>query len=228
MATQAHHPGSGIYRPQPGWLQWTVVRNLVEDKSHAHGFGKQRIAIVLAGADAATGRVPIAGTTTNPMFRDGTPRARIPSRLWEDRYPQDLWRNGYFWGGRTAWIDASDFYDPIGPLTLELLGLADKTTTIADSVLSEACWHTVTAERQAVDMGEFVSGTVRTADAHGVIITLDDDRTGWIGPSDITDLGPCPSPEYIFTPGERVHARIIQDGGHLVRLSTASGVLTAP
>lgn len=86
-----------------GEIVWVSIFNSLENSAAR---GKRRPAVLLYRCD---GHWMTMGLTSNPHFRDGTPRVAIPS-------PEHvgLKGSGYLWGDRATRVSALDLGDHIG------------------------------------------------------------------------------------------------------------------
>ena len=88
---------------ESGEVVWVSIFNSIENSAAK---GKPRPAVLLYRRD---GHWMTMGLTTNPRFRDGTPRVAIPA---PERV--GLKGTGYLWGDRATRVSALDIGDHIG------------------------------------------------------------------------------------------------------------------
>ncbi|MEX2441375.1 MAG: hypothetical protein WD400_01880 [Pontimonas sp.] len=132
-----YYDGGGSRRPAelaPGELVWANIINGLENKTAT---GKARPVILIEPRGAAWKTM---GLTTNPRYRDGSPRVAITN-------PGDvgLKAPGWLWGDRLCWTARIDIQDHIGwideALAFDVIELAGIGGTTAQVLLTAAHEH---------------------------------------------------------------------------------------
>lgn len=134
-SVRQRYPRGGPRRPAdlaPGELVWARIINGLENPNAA---GKSRPGILIEARGSAWRTM---GLTTNPRYRDGSPRIPIPdSRSVGLRLP------GWLWGNRLCWVSGIDIESHIGwvdePLSTAVAGLAHLNGATVDKLLASAC-----------------------------------------------------------------------------------------
>jgi hypothetical protein len=118
----------------PGELVWARIINGLENPGAT---GKFRPVILI---EARGSQWHTMGLTTNPCYRDGSPRVGIP-----DPEAVGLERPGWLWGERLAWSATLDITDHIGwveeALALEVIELAGLRGTVVGDLLGACDEH---------------------------------------------------------------------------------------
>ena len=117
-----------------GELVWARIINGLEDPKAA---GKSRPVILIEVRGSAWRTM---GLTTNPRYRDGSPRVPIPdSRAVGLRLP------GWLWGDRLCWVSGIDIEGHIGwvdeSLSMAVAGLARLHGATLDELLAAGRRH---------------------------------------------------------------------------------------
>ena len=118
----------------PGELVWANIINGLENRTAT---GKARPVILIEPKGAAWKTM---GLTTNPRYRDGSPRVAI-----SDPGAVGLKAPGWLWGDRLCWSSRIDVQDHIGwideALAFDVIELADLGGTTAQMLLAAAYEH---------------------------------------------------------------------------------------
>jgi len=117
-----------------GELVWARIINGIENPL---AMGKVRPVILV---EAQGWQWKTMGLTTNPRYRDGSPRLAIP-----DHSVVGLRAPGWLWGTRLTWVSGIDIDDHIGwidrPLALEVIALAHLGAETSLQLLDAAKTH---------------------------------------------------------------------------------------
>jgi hypothetical protein len=140
-SVRQHVNGGSSRRPaelEPGELVWASIINGLENPTAA---GKARPVILIESKGSAWRTM---GLTTNPRYRDGSPRVAIP-----DPWAVGLRAPGWLWGDRLCWTAGIDIQNHIGwvdeALVFDVIELACIGGPIIQTLLAAAAEHHTTA-----------------------------------------------------------------------------------
>lgn len=118
----------------PGELVWARITNGIEN---AAATGKSRPVVLIESRGSAW---HVMGLTTNPRYRDGSPRVPIP-----DPCAVGLTRPGWLWGSRLCWVTGLDISDHVGwineALAFDVIELAELQGPTIQKLLTTAHTH---------------------------------------------------------------------------------------
>jgi len=119
---------------EPGELVWARIINGLENPSAT---GKVRPVILV---DSKGSQWRAMGLTTNPRYRDGSPRVAIP-----DPSSVGLRAPGWLWGRNLTWVASIDVHDHIGwvdrSLAYEVIDIATLTVPAAHQLYEAVDEH---------------------------------------------------------------------------------------
>jgi hypothetical protein len=132
-----HYSGGSSRRPAelaPGELVWANIINGLENPTAT---GKARPVILIESRGSAWRTM---GLTTNPRYRDGSPRVAIP-----DPWAVGLKAPGWLWSDRLCWTSGIDVLDHLGwvdeALVFDVIELADIAGPAIQGLLATAREH---------------------------------------------------------------------------------------
>ncbi len=136
-SVRQHRRGGSSRRPAeqaPGELVWASIVNGLENPSAT---GKARPVILIESKGSAWRTM---GLTTNPRYRDGSPRVAIPNPA-----AVGLKAPGWLWGDRLCWTAGIDIGDHVGwideALVFEVISLARLAGPTINHLLAAAREH---------------------------------------------------------------------------------------
>jgi hypothetical protein len=132
-----HHNGGSSRSPAdlaPGELVWA---NIINGLENSRATGKARPVVLIEARGSAWKTM---GLTTNPRYRDGSPRIAIP-----DPMAVGLKGQGWLWSDKLPWTAGIDIEDHIGwvdeGLAFEIIELADIRGPVIRDMLAAARDH---------------------------------------------------------------------------------------